>query len=117
MDTRWMLYMERGKTLELLGGVPRAWLANGQRVELDRVASYFGPLTLRVASKLDQDRIVAEIECSSQRRPATVEIRLPHPRGARAVWVDGGTYDTRTERVRIENFSGKARVEVGFARR
>ncbi len=117
MDTRWMLYMERGKTLELLGGIPGAWLANGQRIELDRVASYFGPLTLRVESKLDQDRIVAEIECSSERRPATVEIRLPHPSGARAVWVDGGTYDARTERVRIEDFSGKARVEVGFARR
>jgi hypothetical protein len=117
MDTRWMLYMERGAVLELLGGIPRAWLDNGRRIELDRVASYFGPLSLRVESKVDQDRIVAEIECGSDRRPSTVEIRLPHPAGARAVWVDGGAYDAKTERVRIENFTGKARVELGFARR
>ncbi len=117
MDTRWMLYMERGDTLELLAGVPRQWLGNGQRIELDHVASYFGPLSLRVESKVDQDRMVAEIECGSDRHPATVEIRLPHPTGARAVWVDGGTYDAPRERVRIENFTGKARVQLGFARR
>jgi hypothetical protein len=117
MDTRWMLYMERGATLELLSGVPRQWLANGQRIELDRVASYFGPLSLRVESKVDQDRMVAEIECASGRHPSTIEIRLPHPTGARAVWVEGGTYDAPRERVRIENFTGKARVELGFARR
>jgi hypothetical protein len=117
MDTRWMLYMERGDTLELLGGVPRQWLSNGRRIELDRVASYFGPLSLRVESKTDQDRMVAEIECASQRHPTTVEIRLPHPAGARAVWVEGGTYDARTERVRIVNFTGKARMELGFAER
>ena len=81
------------------------------------MASYFGPLSLRVESKVDKDRMVAEIECGSDRHQATVEIRLPHPTGARAVWVEGGTYDAPRERVRIENFTGKARVELGFARR
>jgi len=117
MDTRWMLYMERGTSLELLTGIPRSWLENGRRIELDRVASYFGRLSLRVESKLDQDRIVAAIACPGERRPATVEIRLPHPAGARAVWVEGGAYDPRSERVRIANFSGEARVEVGFTAR
>jgi hypothetical protein len=66
---------------------------------------------------VDRRRTVADVECGSDRHPAAVEIRLPHPAGARALWVEGGTYDAPRERVRIENFTGKARVELGFAGR
>ena len=52
MQTRWMLWMEEGATLRLLPAVPRAWLQHGQRIELNRVASYFGPFSLTVDSQL-----------------------------------------------------------------
>ena len=42
MQARWMLLMEEGRTLHLLRAVPRAWLAGGQRIGLNRMPSYFG---------------------------------------------------------------------------
>jgi len=114
MDTRWMLYLEKGDRLDLLPGIPRNYLANGQHIDLKNVASYFGPFSLQVESQLDQGQIHATVECNSDRRPRVVELRLPHPLGKRAVWVQGGTYDPETERVKIEPFSGQAKVVLRF---
>jgi hypothetical protein len=114
MDTRWMLYMERGKGIDLLPGIPRSYLENGKHIGLDRVATYFGPLSLGVTSALDRGRIQATVECAGDRRPAFVELRIPHPQGRKAVRVEGGVYNPSTERVRIEPFSGRADITVTF---
>jgi len=111
MDSRWMLYMERGETLELLRGVPRRYLESGKRIELERAASYFGPFSLKVVSDLDRTgRIEATVESLTERRPKVVEIRLPHPAGLKAKRVEGGVYDPERECVRVEGFSGKVKV-------
>jgi len=115
MQTRWMLWLEQGDTLRLLPGIPRAWLEDGKRIELENVASYFGPVSLQVASEIAKYRITATVTCDTDRKPATVEVRLPHPLGRKAVSVTGGTYDAATETVTIANFSGNAEVVVSFA--
>ena len=114
MDTRWMLYMERGSGIDLLPGIPRAYLENGKRIEMDRVATYFGPLSLRVESGIDQGRIQATVECTGDRKPKFVELRIPHPEGRKATSVTGGVYDPKTERVRVEPFDGRAEVTIRF---
>ena len=43
MQTRWMLWMEKEDTLNLLPGIPRAWFEEGKRIELENIATYFGP--------------------------------------------------------------------------
>jgi hypothetical protein len=114
MQTRWMLYIEEGRTLRLLAGIPRAWLSDGQSITLDGVATYFGPLTLHVHSDLKKRRIDAEIEVASKAPPDAVEIRLPHPRHSKAVKVAGGRYLAGSETVRVEPFSNRARVTLRF---
>ncbi len=114
MDTRWMLYMERGNGIDLLPGIPRAYMENGKTIELTRVATYFGPLSLRVKSALDQGRILATVECPGDRKPTFVELRIPHPQARKAVRVEGGTYHPKTERIRIEPFGGRADITVCF---
>jgi hypothetical protein len=115
MDSRWMLYMERGAGLDLLPGVPRAWLEHGKQIDLKDVATYFGPVSLKVTSALDdRNRIEAVVECRSKGKPKYVELRLPHPQGRKAAWVKGGKYDAEAERVRIEPFDGRAEVTLGF---
>jgi hypothetical protein len=114
MDTRWMLYMEHGAGIDLLPGIPRAYLENGKHIELDKVATYFGPLSLRVDSSVDQGRIQARVECTGDRKPQFVELRVPHPQGLKATGVTGGTYNPETERIRIEPFNGQAEVTVRF---
>jgi hypothetical protein len=114
MDTRSMLYLEKADTLDLLPGIPRRYMEDGKHIELKKVVSYFGPLSLRVDSKLSENRIEAIVECDSDRAPKTVTLRLPHPEGRKATWVKGGTYDPQTERVTIAPFSGRAQIVLGF---
>lgn len=114
MQTRWMLWMEENQTLRLLPGVPRDWLADGKKIQLENVASYFGPVSLKVTSNLAEGKIEALIECKSKQRPAVVEIRLPHPLGQTPTNVRGGKYCNETETVRIERFTGQAAVVLTF---
>ena len=116
MQTRWMLYLERGDTLRLLPGLPRAYLKDGKALELMNAASYFGSFSLTVRSKLTQGRIEATLECASERRPKRVEVRLPHPEGRKASWIKGGAYDPQSETVAITPFTGRAEVILGFNR-
>jgi hypothetical protein len=112
METRWMFWMEEGRTLKLLSGIPRAWLAPGQSIEIDRAASYFGPFSLRVDSQPDGKAIVAKVQCAGSRRPSAVEIRLPHPDHRIPAHVTGGRYQESTESVLIEPFTGQAEVRL-----
>jgi len=114
MQTRWMLWLEEGEQLSLLRGIPRAWLEDGKSISLERVASYFGPISLKVNSKVKEKRIDAHLECSSDRRPKRVEIRLPHPTRARIARVEGGLYRPEFEAVVIDNFRGSAHIRVHF---
>jgi hypothetical protein len=114
METRWMLYLEEGRTLKLLSGIPRKWLENGKKIELKNVVSYFGPITLRVASNTDAGFIEATISCDSSFNPYDVLIRLPHPDGKKAIKVTGGTYDAATESILIKNFQGMSNVKAEF---
>ncbi len=114
MQTRWMLWLEEGDALRLLGAIPRAWLAHGQTIRLQGVKSYFGPLWAEVESDLQRNRITAEIRVESDRRPAALYVRLPHPQGRRAASCAGGDYDPAAETVTVRPFAGRARVELRF---
>jgi len=114
MQTRWMLWIEEGSTLKFLNAAPRAWLADGKQIRLTNIATYFGPASLVVNSKLREGRIEATVTCATNRRPKEVRIRLPHPEGLKAVRVEGGSYDPATETVIVRGFRGKARIVVSF---
>jgi len=114
METRWMLYLEDGRTLRLLAGAPRAYLADGQTIAVEHAASYFGPLSFRVESHAARNEITATVNCPGERRPEVVLLRVPHPAGLRAKSVTGGTYDAATETVRLEHFSGTAEITLRY---
>jgi hypothetical protein len=79
MQSRWMLYQEHGSTLDLMAGIPRVYLEAGKRIELKNAASYFGPVSFEAHAA--PNRIEATVTCDSDRKPAEVSIRLPHPLG------------------------------------
>jgi hypothetical protein len=109
-----MLWMERGQTLTLLRAIPRRWLGQGQRIELQNVATYFGPVSLAVESRIAEGRIAAAVTCGNKRPPRTIVIRLPHPEGRKAVAVEGGSYDPATETVTVKKVGGVMRVALRF---
>ena len=114
MQTRWMLLLEEGEALHLLRGVPRAWLADGQRIEIQDMATYFGPVSLRVESRLQEGAIEASYACAADRRPGRLALRLPHPKGVRARAAEGGTYDAQTETVDVVQPAAAGKVIVRF---
>jgi hypothetical protein len=85
METRWMLYMERGETLELLPGAPETFFEPGKTIEIKGAKTYFGPLNLKVEAKTN--KIEATIECP----------------GAKSISIRGR---------RIENFTGRATLVI-----
>jgi hypothetical protein len=114
METRWMLYLEDGKTLRLLPGVPRKWLEDGKIISVENAASYFGPISFSVKSDLKHSTIAANISCSSERKPAEVRFRIPNPEGKQPVKVTGGTWDVQSESVIVKPFSGRAEVRLEY---
>ena len=113
MDTRWMLYMERGDTLNLFSVIPRVWLREGKQLRLDGVRSYFGTLNVSVIG-LKDGVIEVTVECIDNRKPRNVIVRVPHPDGKKAVTVTGGRYNSTKESVLIENFDGRAHLRLVF---
>jgi hypothetical protein len=79
---------------------------------LEKVASYFGPLTVKV--KAEAKEVRAEVECSEGRGLKTVVMRLPDAAGRRPVEVTGGEWDTAAGRVTVRGFRGKAVVRVRY---
>ena len=107
MQTRWMLLMEEGEVLHALRGIPRAWMADGQRLAFEKMRTHFGPVSLEVNARPGQGLIEARYAFAEERRPRRLILRLPHPDGQRARTVQGGDYDPRTESV-VVDAPGKA---------
>lgn len=114
MQTRWMLYMEEGNSLNLLKMIPRAWMEDGKEIVLDNVQSYFGKVKLKTRSNVNKGYIEADVECNGSNKPEVVSIRLPHPENKKAVNVTGGKYDPETETVTLSPFTGKATIKLEF---
>lgn len=126
LQTRWMLYMEElpldsresfpGGNLWLMPGIPRAWLANGACIELDRVSTYFGCLKVRIESDIQNGSIRAFVEVSGNgRHLERVHLRLPNPEGKVALGCQGGSYNPEKELVTIEPWAGRAEVILEYA--
>jgi hypothetical protein len=116
MRSRWMLYMEEGETLNLLPGIPRAWLEDGKMISICGMQSYFGPLSFEVQSSVSTGKVKVSvrIDASPERLPARIRVRIPHPQMLKAAETSAGEYCPRSETVIIDNFSGSACFTVTF---
>jgi hypothetical protein len=106
--------MESGDILNLLPGIPRIWMKDGENIELKNACSYFGSFDLKVQSDLKNKCIKADLKCNSDRLPAVITLRLPHPEGLKPSKVTGGNYDGQTESVIIQPFSGSVTVTLVY---
>lgn len=100
---RQMLVLERGNTLELGLGVPRAWMRDGQRIHIDRAATYFGSLTVEIVSRAASDAVTATVAIAPTVKPGGVLLRARHPdaKPLRAAQVNGRPAQILAERQMI----------------
>lgn len=59
--------------------IPRYWLGDGKSIGIDKAATHFGPMSLRITSQVGQGKITAKLDPPTRNRPKTIYLRLRHP--------------------------------------
>jgi hypothetical protein len=121
-----LIHEQDDHTLLLLQATPRKWLADGQRLEIERAPTYFGPLTMTVESRAAQGTLRVVVEPLGRSQPAALLVRLRHPEAKpiRSVTINGQPwtdFDAAQEWVRVANpdrlwkeFQGKLLIECFY---
>ncbi|MEO8427150.1 MAG: hypothetical protein ABI651_08570 [Verrucomicrobiota bacterium] len=94
-------------TLFIAQATPRAWLKDGNRIQIERAPSYYGPLSLTVDSQAATGKVTAVLEIDGAFRPETLLLRLRHPdsKPIKSVKIEGMNwpdFDAAKEWVRIK---------------
>ena len=116
MRCRWMLYLEAGDELRILPGIPRAWMEDSKQVHIDGAVCYFGRLHVHAVSDVSNSRITVRVKVDGEpdRLPRKLVVRVPHPKGKKALSVSTGVYDADKETVTVDGSRGEVEVEVCF---
>jgi hypothetical protein len=83
MWLRQLLVWEDGDRLWLARAAPRAWLADGKTIRIERAPTLFGTAGLVIRSEAGRGRIHALIDPPVRNPPGEMWLRLRHPDGKR----------------------------------
>ena len=81
-STYWLRLMfvnDQGSDLYLGQAIPRYWLADGNKIGIQRAATHFGPLSLRYDSQAAQGSIKVTLDPPTRNAPRTIYVRIRHP--------------------------------------
>jgi hypothetical protein len=71
------------ETLRLLFATPKRWLEDGKTLTVERAPTAFGPVSVRVQSKLAQGELIADLDLPTRNPPKQTLLRLRVPDGWR----------------------------------
>ncbi|HVN80417.1 MAG TPA: hypothetical protein VMW38_15585, partial [Terriglobia bacterium] len=111
------LVREEGNVLWLAAGVPRRWLAPGQKVEVRSMATYFGRMSYRIEGARDGIRARVELPSRNPFKNAWLVIRAPEAKRLQSVEIDGRPwqdFDVAHERIHLPIKEGPMAVEAHF---
>ena len=80
----------RPETLRLLFATPKRWLADGKEIKVQRAPTPFGPVSVRVQSRLAQGELLADLELPTRNPPKQTLLRLRLPDGWRLTSATAG---------------------------
>jgi hypothetical protein len=87
-----MLVRERDDdALVIAQATPRAWLRDGQKIEIENAPTYYGRVSAVIESQAASGEIRADVRLPSSSRPETLLVRFRHPEAKRmrSVTVNG----------------------------
>jgi hypothetical protein len=92
---RSMLVFDEDNLLRLSAAAPREWFAEGKTISVRNAPTFYGPVSYEIRSRVDNDRITAEIQFAQRKEPASFLIRFRHPTEAKmkSVTVNGMPWD------------------------
>jgi hypothetical protein len=73
------------ETLRLCFGTPRRWLEDGKVIKVEKAPTAFGPISLRLESKLSQNEIIADLDLPRRNAPERVLLRARVPEGWKVI--------------------------------
>jgi hypothetical protein len=107
------------ETLRWLFGTPRRWLEDGKTIKLERAPTAFGPVSLKVESRLSRGEVLCELEMPGRNPPAHSWLRLRLPEGWRVVSATSGGAALKLQddgAVDVSGLKGRAALRLGVAR-
>jgi len=116
---RLMFIQEEGDELYLARAIPRYWLADGQKIAIERAATYFGPMSFEMRSFANEGRIEMTLDPPTRNAPKAIHIRFRHPENKpiTRVTLNGKPYsdfDPKTESVTLPPVNKKTSVAVHY---
>jgi hypothetical protein len=117
-----MLVMEVGDTLWLARAPARVWLEQGRKISVKNSPTYFGTVGYEILSDVDNGKINATIEMPARKAPASVVLRLRHPKSEpiKSVTVNGKPwteFNKDKETITLKGLSGTVAVSAEYCRR
>jgi hypothetical protein len=100
-------------TLRLLFATPKRWLEDGKEIKVERAPTAFGPVSVRVQSKLSQGEIVAEVALPERNTPKQTLLRIRVPDGWQLTAAQAGTQALKLDdhgTVDISSLKSKATI-------
>lgn len=99
---RYLLAVEDEDKLTLCPAVPREWFADGKEIVVERLPTYFGEVSFRIHSQIENGEIRADVRPPSRNPPKELCLRVRHPakRPIRSVSINGqehSRFDTMRE--------------------
>jgi hypothetical protein len=103
------------ETLRLCFATPKRWLADGGVIKLDRAPTAFGPVSLRIQSRLKRGEVVADVALPARNPAKQTLLRVRVPDGWRITGAkSGNTILTADERGTVDISSLKGNVTIHF---
>ncbi len=114
---RHLLVGERGDELDLLAGVPTAWLEPGQRITVRGAATWFGPMDIETRSEADPRRVLVRLAAPGRNPPRVIRLHVRVPGPIAAVTLNGqrlSTFDPGGGIITLPGGVGQADVVISY---
>jgi hypothetical protein len=103
----------RPDTLRLFFATPQRWLEDGQTIKVERAPTDFGPVSMKMESRLSQGEVVAEVDLPERNKPAKTLLRARVPAGWKVVAAKCGERSLRVDErgtVELTDLEGKRKI-------
>ncbi len=116
---RQFLIREDDKRLLLAMGTPREWLKEGNTVLVEDMATYFGPVSYRIESKVKSMKTIEAIITPPHNLPEEIILRIRHPQEEKIKRVlvnnrEYSNYNLSKECICLEKISEECNIVVEY---
>ncbi|MEO5802690.1 MAG: hypothetical protein ABIR24_04105 [Verrucomicrobiota bacterium] len=107
----------RPDTLRLGFGTPKRWLEDGKIIKVERAPTAFGPVSMKLESKLGEGEVLAEVDLPQRNLPEKVLLRARVPDGWQVVSAQAGKENLKTTQGTVAMSAFRGKVTVRFQTR